>query len=100
MTADPLRLTGTLSSQRLFVGSKSEGFYPVLDAEDGTRYRLRVSGGMSESPHDPLAPFYGARVRVQGQADRLRGHWRLTLSSGPQGVDGIELLPLDPESEA
>lgn len=99
MTTDPLHLIGTLSSQRLFIGSKSEGFYPVLDAEDGTRYRLRVNAG-SADPQDPFVPFYGRLVRVHGEADRLRGHWRLTLQSGPQGVDGIELLPLDPESEA
>jgi len=99
MTTDPQALIGTLSSQRLFIGSKSEGFYPVLDAEDGTRYRLRLDAGSTES-QDPLAPFYGRLVRVHGLADRLRGHWRLTLHGGPQGVDGIELVPLDPEIEA
>lgn len=99
MTADPLQLIGTLTSQRLFIGSKSEGNYPVLDAEDGNRYRLRVTEGAANLP-DPLTPFYGLRVRVHGQADRLRGHWRLTLHGGPEGVEGVELWPLDPESEA
>lgn len=100
MTTDPVFLVGTLSSERLFIGSKSEGLYPVLDAEDGTRYRLRVRDSDGKAGDDPLASFYGQTVRVHGDADRLRGHWRLTLHSGPDGVDGIEVLPIAPESEA
>ena len=99
MTTDQVDLIGTLSSECLFMGSKSEGFYPVLDADDGTRYRLRVTG-QTASGSDPFAAFYGSRVRVQGHADRLRGHWRLSLHTGPEGIDGIEVLPIAPESEA
>ena len=32
---------------RLFVGSKSEGLYPVLHAEDGQQYRLHYRGDIS-----------------------------------------------------
>lgn len=84
--------------QRLFVGSKSEGLYPVFDAEDGTRYRLRVCDWPDDGP-DPLSAFYGLRVRVHGDTDRMRGHWRLTLHGGPEGLGGIELLPIDRANE-
>lgn len=91
-------MVGTVSIQRLFAGSKSEGLYPVFDAEDGTRFRLRVCD-MPDDGSDPLSSFYGLKVRVHGETDRMRGHWRLTLHGGPEGLGGIELLSIDPTDE-
>lgn len=90
----PSPMLGVLSLQKLFKGSKSEGLYPVFETQDGTCYRIRLIGP-AEVDTDPMAPFYGQNVRISGQTDRLRGHWRLTLHSGEQGVSGIEVIPVD-----
>ncbi len=93
MPLDPSPMLGVLSLQKLFTGSKSEGLYPVFEAQDGTRYRIRLTGaGSLES--DPLSAFYGQRVRISGLTDRLRGHWRMTLHTGEHGVEGVEVLPV------
>jgi hypothetical protein len=44
---------------------------------------------------DPLEAFYGQKVQIIGQVDRLRGHWRLTLHTGDHGVSGVEVMPVD-----
>lgn len=98
MNKEPQLLLGVLSLQRLFVGSKSEGMYPVFDSEDGTRYRVRLQGDTPPET-DPLAPYFGQRVKVSGNTDRLRGHWRMTIHTSEEGLSGIEMVPLDPEGE-
>ena len=70
----------------------------MFDAEDGTRYRVRLSGDIPQGA-DPLAFYYGQRVRVSGSTDRWRGHWRMTVHTSEAGLAGIEMVPLDPESE-
>jgi hypothetical protein len=77
---------GQLSMALLFEGSKSEGLYPVLDTEDGRRFRVHVKG--SQLPVAPaLAPLLNQRVCLNGKADDLRGHWRLILDPDlPGGV--------------
>ena len=99
MNQDPQALMGVLSLQRLFIGSKSEGLYPVFDQDDGTRYRIRLIRDLP-SEQDPLVPFYGQRVKVLATTDRQRGHWRMTLHANEEGVSGLEMLPVEPESEA
>ena len=69
---------GQLSMALLFEGSKSEGLYPVLDTEDGRRFRVHVKG--SQLPDaDVLSALMNQRVCLHGAADDLRGHWRLLL---------------------
>ena len=78
-------LTGLLSMDHLFVGSKSEGLYPVLHADDGQHYRLHYKGDISLN-EKTLAPFEGKTVQVIGSVDNLRGHWRMVM--------GADTLPL------
>jgi hypothetical protein len=69
---------GHLSMVRMFEGSMSEGLYPVLDTEDGRRFRVHVKG--SQLPDaDVLSALMNQRVCLHGAADDLRGHWRLLL---------------------
>jgi hypothetical protein len=81
----PSHHIGLLTMDRLFVGSKSEGLYPVLHADDGQHYRLHYKGGISLK-ETTLAPYVGKTVQVIGSVDNLRGHWRLVLA--------VDTLPL------
>ena len=65
---------------RLFVGSKSEGLYPVLHAEDGRQYRLHYKGDLSLN-EKTLSSFDGKTIQVNGHIDNLRGHWRIVLTA-------------------
>ena len=80
---------GQLSMAVMFEGSKSEGMYPVLDTEDGRRFRVHVKG--SQRPDaDVLSALINQRVCLNGVADDLRGHWRLILDPVSPG----EALPM------
>lgn len=69
---------GRISLDLLFKGSKSEAIYPVLHCEDGETYRLHVKG--NEAADAPLFEHLnGLKVEVSGEADNLRGHWRMLL---------------------
>jgi hypothetical protein len=85
----PSQLTGLLTMDRLFVGSKSEGHYPVLHTDDGKRYRLhnKVDFSLNEKT---LSNYDRKRVQVVGTADNDRGHWRFVLVPGslPLVLDG------------
>jgi len=87
-------LIGVLSMDRLFVGSKSEGLYPVLHAEDGMQFRLHYKGDVSLN-EKTLANYNGKTVQVVGDADNLRGHWRVVLP-----VDSLPILLKDSFSES
>jgi len=93
-------LTGLLSMERLFVGSKSEGLYPVLHADDGQHYRLHYKGDISLN-EKTLAPFEGKTVQVIGSVDNLRGHWRMVLAAdtSPLVIEASTISP-DVASEA
>ncbi len=81
---------GQLSMALMFEGSKSEGLFPVLDTEDGRRFRVHVKG--SQLPDaDVLSALMGQRVCLHGAADDLRGHWRLILDPAIPG----EILPIE-----
>jgi hypothetical protein len=99
MVSDFIEQAGVLSLKRLYVGSKSEGFYAVFDSEDGNQFRVRVQGRLLTDSVDPLIPYYGRRVRIIGEVDRRMGHKRLTLQSDAHGIHGIDIFPVDPESE-
>jgi hypothetical protein len=74
------RWAGKLSLDLLFEGSKSEAFYPVLHCEDGTNYRVYLKG-LSSLNKDILNHFMGQQVLILGDADNLRGHWRLVVDT-------------------
>ena len=68
---------GVLNRERLFVGSKSEGFYPVLSDSDGNKYRVHIKG---DGPrYKTLEPFEGKQVSMLATQDNLRGHKRLVV---------------------
>jgi len=77
----PSHLIGLLSMDRLFIGSKSEGLYPVLHADDGKSYRLHHKGDISLNEKN-LSQYDGNTVQVIGNLDNLRGHWRFVLAAG------------------
>ena len=70
--------SGLITMDRLFIGSKSEGVYPVLHTDSGTTYRLYFRG---KAPLDEptFSSFIGNEVTVTGVADDIRGHWRIVL---------------------
>lgn len=72
--------SGIVTKDLLFLGSKSEGYYPVLHSEDGVKYRLHCKGD-STFNEKTLETFIGSRVRINGAADKKRGHWRIVISS-------------------
>jgi hypothetical protein len=74
------RWAGKLSLDLLFEGSKSEAFYPVLHCENGTNYRVYLKG-LSSLNKDILNHFMGQQVLILGDADNLRGHWRLIVDT-------------------
>jgi len=76
----PLCLVGHLSMDRLFVGSKSEGLYPVLHSDDGKQYRLHHKGNTSLN-EKTLFHYAGKTVQVIGHVDNLRGHLRMVLEA-------------------
>lgn len=76
----PSCLIGYLSMDLMFVGSKSEGLYPVLHANDGKQYRLHHKGDISLN-EKTLANYEGKTVQVIGNVDKLRGHLRLVLAA-------------------
>jgi len=76
----PSHLVGLLTIDRMFVGSKSEGLYPVLHAEDGRQYRLHYRGDLSLN-EKTLYSYDGKTIQVNGHVDNLRGHWRIVLTA-------------------
>lgn len=68
---------GYLKREKLFVGSKSEGLYPVLSVSDGIKYRVHVKG---DGPnYKTLEPFEGKQISILATKDNLRGHKRLVV---------------------
>ena len=76
----PSYLIGLLTMDRLFVGSKSEGLYPVLHAEDGRQYRLHYKGDLSLN-EKTLSSYDRKTIQVNGDVDNLRGHLRIVLTA-------------------
>ena len=68
---------GVLNREKLFVGSKSEGLYPVLSDSDGIKYRVHVKGDGPK--YKSLEPFEGKQVCMLATQDNLRGHKRLVV---------------------
>jgi len=76
---------GNLVFERLFVGSKSEGLFPVLYTEINQKYRLHIKGE-SWREENFLIPYSGKIVKVLGLADNIRGHWRIVLDGGASSL--------------
>ena len=76
----PSHHIGLLTMDRLFVGSKSEGLYPVLHAVDGQHYRLHYKGDISLN-EKTLSQYAGKTVQIIGNVDNLRGHLRIVLAA-------------------
>jgi hypothetical protein len=84
-----ISLLGRLNMELLFAGSKSEGLYPVLHANDGRAYRAYVKGPIPLNK-DMIHAYAGIDVCLRGVIDDLRGHWRITLD--PTDPDMIHPL--------
>lgn len=85
---------GQLSLALMFEGSKSEGLYPVLNTDDGRRFRVHVKGSQLPDEH-VLSALMNQRVCLHGAADDLRGHWRLVLDPALPG----EVMPIEASPE-
>jgi hypothetical protein len=68
---------GTLTKQRLFVGSKSEADYWILLTDNNQWYR--VAGAKLEAVAQWLEENYGKQVTLIARLDTFRGHRRLVL---------------------
>jgi hypothetical protein len=90
----PSQLIGLLTMDRLFVGSKSEGLYPLLHAEDSRQYRLHYKGDLSQN-EKTLSSYDGKTIQVSGHVDNLRGHWRIVLTADdlPLVIEGSPIAP-------
>ena len=82
--------SGLLTLERLFIGSKSEGIYPVLTAEDGRMYRIHQKG-QKHLALEFCVERLGSKVQVEGIANNLRGHWRIILEAG-ESSDFIKII--------
>ena len=68
---------GTLTKQRLFVGSKSEADYWVLLTDE--QQWFRIAGAKLEAVEQWLEENSGKQVTLIAKLDRFRGHRRLVL---------------------
>jgi hypothetical protein len=73
-----LEYIGILRMDLLFSNSKSEGFYPVLHTDDGTKFRLSIKGSSHQDQYS-FEKFINKKVRVLGSADEIRGHLRIVI---------------------
>ena len=80
---------GQIRIELLFKGSKSEALYPVLHCEDGKNYRLHIKGNAG-SDNALLESWIDSNVKVVGEVDDLRGHWRILLE--PNLEESISLM--------
>jgi hypothetical protein len=78
---------GELNWKTLFPDSKSEGVYPVLTTMDGQDFRLRLKDAPPEAEL-ALRHLDGLQVKLEGYADDLRGHWRISV---PWLGDGLTI---------
>jgi len=74
-------LSGKLISETLFVGSKSEGVYPVLSLEQGGKYRVHIRGQISQLDIESLSSFIGKTVTLTGKFVEKNGHRVVVLNS-------------------
>ena len=92
----PEYFVGHLVFERLFIGSKSEGLFPMLHTDQGRKYRLHVKGD-SFGCENSLITYSGKLIKVWGLADKVRGHWRIVLD-GDESCLVHESLPNDSDS--
>ena len=80
---------GIITNDLLFIGSRSEGYYPVLNSEDGVKYRLHYKGDSSFNEIS-LNSLIGTTVEITGVADKKRGHWRIVISSVTDDINQFQ----------
>jgi hypothetical protein len=88
---------GELNWKTLFPDSKSEGVYPVLTTIDGQDYRVRLKDAPPEADLS-LRHLNGLQVKLEGYADDLRGHWRISVPWLGEGQTVIQVIA-SPASE-
>ena len=71
---------GILELEKLFIGSKSENFYPVLIINSDNKYRLNFKK-LIETKEFSYKNYIGNRVKIFGKSDILRGHSRINVDS-------------------
>jgi hypothetical protein len=71
---------GVLELEKLFIGSKSENFYPVLIMNNNNKFRLNFKN-LIETQEFSYKNYIGNRVKIFGKSDILRGHSRITVDS-------------------
>jgi hypothetical protein len=71
---------GILELEKLFIGSKSENFFPVLIINNDTKFRLNFKK-LIETQEFSYKKYIGNRVKVFGKSDILRGHSRINVDS-------------------
>jgi hypothetical protein len=81
----PKEWLGELNFKPLFPDSKSEGIYPVLTTSDGQEYRVRLKDAPSDAEL-ALLQLDGLQVKLEGYADDLRGHWRISVTWLGEGL--------------
>jgi hypothetical protein len=82
-------IVGTVILDNLFKRSKSEGLYPVLICEDNMRYRIHVNGNQFKDT-SLLAHLDGLTVRLTGNADDIKGHYRIVID--PDFSESIHII--------
>lgn len=92
MTKEIEPKVGQIRIELLFKGSKSEALYPVLHCEDGKNYRLHIKDNEG-SDSALFEPWIDADVKILGEVDDLRGHWRMLIDSNLE--EAISLISSD-----
>lgn len=86
-----VEITGVIVQEKLLVGSKSEGLYPVLVLEDGEKMLVHVDGD-NPFTEPTLHAFIDKKVIVTGIFEKGR------LVTNPANI--IEIHPLSGDTNA
>ncbi len=76
---------GILVVERLYIGSKSEGDYPILKVDEGQSFRLHLKAEDGITPD--LTPMIGNQLLVTGVTDIIKGFRRIVTS-----LDEIQVI--------
>ena len=90
---------GTLAMERLYIGSKSEGDYPIFKTPDGQSFRLEIQSDSAVT--NDLSHLIGCHLWVRGVSDALKGYRRIVTTradireteSRPAGLRIDDTLP-------
>ena len=83
--------------ERLYIGSKSEGDYPMFKSSDGLTYRLEIKFPENQTP--TADHLIGRDLHVRGTCDLLKGYRRLvTTLEDIQVIESKESEPSNPRT--